>query len=53
MEQDLRRFRRTLALRLLSESGATSAPDAAQSLRDLRQVLCGAHYVELLSQFIH
>ncbi len=52
-EQDLRRFRRTLALRLLSESGATASPDPAQSLRDLRQILCGTHYVELLSQFVH
>ena len=53
MEHDLRRFRRTLALRLLSGSGATAEPDPARSLRDLRQVLCGAHYVELLSQFVH
>ena len=52
-EHDLRRFRRTLALRLLAESGASVAPDAAQSLRDLRQVLCGTHYVELLSQFVY
>ncbi len=51
-EHDLRRFRRTLALRLLSESGALAAPDPAQSLRDLRQVLCGAHYVELLGHFV-
>jgi glycine cleavage system H protein len=52
-EHDLRRFRRTLALRLLSASGAGGAPDPAESLRDLRQVLCGAHYAELLSQFVH
>lgn len=45
MEHDARRFRRTMALRLLSESGATAAPDPAKSLRDLRQVLCGAYYV--------
>jgi glycine cleavage system H protein len=52
-DQDLRRFRRTLALRLLSESGPAPSPDPAQSVRDLRQVLCGTHYVELLSQFVH
>lgn len=52
-DQDLRRFRRTLALRLLCESGPPAATDPAQSLRDLRQVLCGTHYIELLSQFVH
>lgn len=52
-EHDLRRFRRTLALRLLAESGGGPVPGPAESLRDLRQVLCGTHYVELLSQFVH
>jgi glycine cleavage system H protein len=52
-EHDVRRFRRTLALRLLSESSAAAPSDPAQSLRDLRQVLCGANYVDLLSQFVH
>ena len=52
-QQDLRRFRRTLALRLLSESGTADAHDPGQALRDLRHVLCGTHYVELLSQFVH
>ncbi len=53
--QDLRRFRRSLALRLLTESGEDPRPAATPegSPRDLRQVLCGHHYVELLEQFIH
>jgi len=52
--QDLRRFRRSLALRLLTAgaNGHASA-DATESLRDLRQALCGAHYVELLGEFVH
>ena len=54
-EQDLRRFRRSLALRLLTESGddPRSAASPEASLRDLRQAMCGTHYVELLEQFIH
>lgn len=53
--QDLRRFRRSLALRLLTASGSNghTHTEASESLRDLRQVLCGARYVELLGQFIH
>ena len=52
---DLRRFRRSLALRLLTASGGNghAAADASESLRDLRQVLCGAHYIEFLGEFIH
>jgi glycine cleavage system H lipoate-binding protein len=52
---DLRRFRRSLALRLLTASGGNghSSADASESLRDLRQALCGAHYTELLGQFVH
>lgn len=53
-EQDLRRFRRSLALRLLTESGGNGRSTAeGESLRDLRQVLCGTQYVEFLGQFIH
>lgn len=46
--EDLRRFRRTLALRLLSETSA--APDP---LADLRQILGGPRYLELVAQFVH
>lgn len=52
--RDLRRFRRTLALQLLIASGSEAAPpESDDSLRDLRQVLCGPRYLELLSQFVH
>lgn len=52
--QDLRRFRRTLALQLLIASGADPAPVGTdESLRDLRQVLCGTRYLEILGQFVH
>jgi len=52
--QDLRRFRRTLALQLLVASGGEGAhTEAEESIRDLRQVLCGPRYLELLGQFVH
>jgi len=53
--QDLRRFRRSLALRLLTASGATaqSSAEVSESIQDLRQILCGEHYADLLSQFVH
>lgn len=54
-EQDRRRFRRSLALRLLTDSGCDpmSAASPDESIRDLRQVLCGTRYVELVEQFVH
>jgi len=53
--QDLSRFRRSLALRLLTASGPKGrAPaEASESIQDLRQILCGERYVDLLRQFVH
>ncbi len=52
---DLRKFRRSLALRLLTASSGNghAVADMSESLRDLRQILCGEHYAELLSQYVH
>lgn len=51
---DLRRFRRTLALQLLIASGADPVLGGSDdALRDLRQVLCGPRYLEILGQFVH
>lgn len=52
--QDIRRFRRTLALHLLIASGTDATTEGSDGpLRDLRQVLCGPRYLEILGQFIH
>ncbi len=52
---DLRRFRWCLALRLLADLRADEglAADGCAALGDLRHVVGGADYLELLRQFIH
>lgn len=51
---DARRFRRSVAFRLLADSaGGPPRADARQRLTDLRHVLGAAGYVELLREFIH
>jgi glycine cleavage system H protein len=53
-DAELHRFRRTLALRLLTESRTldTLTDRDPDSLADLRHVLGGPRYLELLTQFI-
>lgn len=52
-DEDLRRFRRTLALRLLTDPARAAGQAAADPLSDLRQVLGGVRYLELVGQFVH
>ena len=48
---DLRRFRRAVAIRLFAEAATTSIEQ--QDAIDLRNVIAGDGYLELLRQFIH
>ena len=54
-DADLTRFRRSLALRLLTEPAGEvpGADPASPPLSDLRQVLGGSRYLELVGQFVH
>ncbi len=52
---DLKRLRRALALQLLTDL-RTEAPVAGEDARacaDLRQLLAGSHYLELVTAFLH
>ena len=50
---DLQRFRRRVALQLLADPEARSLPDGGEMLVDLRQMLGGPKYLELLRELIH
>lgn len=52
-DQDLRHFRRSLALRLLTEPAAAAGSEPVDPLSDLRNVLGGDRYLELVGQFVH
>ncbi len=54
MQLDLRRFRRSVAFHLLAEvTTRNGRATIDEQLTDLRQVVAGAHYVELLRDFVH
>jgi glycine cleavage system H lipoate-binding protein len=55
MTADLRRFRWCLALRLLADLRADEGvvPGDCVALADLRQVVAGRDYLDLLRQFVH
>lgn len=55
MSLDLRRFRRTVAFHLLADVTTTRKPhgNGDEPLNDLRQVVGGTHYLELVREFVH
>lgn len=52
---DLRRFRRRIAVQLFAEGQALgqSMPDGGEVITDLRQILGGSAYLDLLQELIH
>ena len=54
-QRDLRRFRRRVALELLSttEAAGPTLPDGGELITDLRQILGAARYLEVLRELIH
>ncbi len=52
---DLKRLRRALALQLLTDlrTEAPAAGEDARACADLRQLLAGSHYLELVTAFLH